>query len=107
MFVLRHDVDGSAAFEREVLPHADRLFRFAMWVERNRADAEDIVQDTMVQARRSFHRFHRGTNCRAWLIASLLRKASQQRRSPIHRNLTDEHILEGLRRLRRAMRKSL
>lgn len=51
-----HESDAWAAFEGEVLPHADRLFRLAMWFERNRADAEDVVQETMMQALRSFHR---------------------------------------------------
>ena len=66
-----HDSDAWTAFEGEVLPHADRLFRLAMWFERNRADAEDVVQETMMQSLRSFHRFRPGTNCRAWLTTIL------------------------------------
>ena len=50
----RHDIERSAAFERAVLPHADRLFRLAMWFECNRAGAEDVVRETMVQAQRSW-----------------------------------------------------
>jgi len=53
------------AFEAEALPHVDRLFRLAMWFERNRAEAEDLVQETMMLALQSFHRFQPGTNCRA------------------------------------------
>src|SRR5262249_57161492 len=69
----RNNSDAWVAFEQEVLPHAPRLFRLAMWHERNRADAEDVVQDTMMQALRSFHRFQPGTNCRSWLITILQR----------------------------------
>ena len=112
--------DAWAAFEAEVLPHADRLFRLAMWFERNRPDAEDVVQDTMVQAFKSFRRFQPGTNCRAWLITILQRVVSNRRRSkgrsivvsdPDDRianaafvaaaaqHLTDEDLLASLRRL--------
>ena len=76
-----HESDAWAAFEREVLPHADRLFRLAMWFERNRADAEDVVQETMMQALRSFHRYQPGTNCRAWLTTILQRIVSNRRRA--------------------------
>jgi RNA polymerase sigma-70 factor (ECF subfamily) len=118
---LRNDSDAWAAFELEVLPHAARLFRLAMWLERNRADAEDIVQDTMMQALRSFHRFQPGTNCRAWLITILQRVASNRRRAkgrsilvsdsddriaqtvpfvpPVPQTLTDETVLASLQRL--------
>jgi len=118
---LHGDSDAGTAFEREVLPHADRLFRLAMWLERNRADAEDVVQDTMMQALRSFHRFQPGTNCRAWLVTILQRIVSNRRRSrgrsilvsdpddriantapfvpPVPQELTDEVVLESLRRL--------
>ena len=113
--------DAWSAFEGEVLPHADRLFRLAMWFVRNRADAEDVVQDTMIQALKSFHRFQPGTNCRAWLTTILQRIVSNRRRAagrsivvddpddriaqtvpfvpPVPQELTDEAVLGTLRRL--------
>lgn len=48
---------GWASFEAEALPHAPRLFRLAMWLERDRHEAEDLVQETLTQALQSFHRF--------------------------------------------------
>jgi RNA polymerase sigma-70 factor (ECF subfamily) len=117
----RDDSAGRAAFEVEVLPHAGRLFRLAMWFERNRADAEDVVQETMMQALRSFHRFEPGTNCRAWLTTILQHIVSNRRRAkgrsivvndpddriahtvpfvpPVPQHLTDELVLSSLRRL--------
>src|SRR3954470_5001330 len=71
-----------AAFEAEALPHLDRLFRLAMWLERNRPEAEDLVQETMMQALQSFHRFRPGTNCRAWLTTILQNVRSNRRRAP-------------------------
>lgn len=59
------------AFEAEAMPHLDGLFRHAVWLERNRSAAEDLVQETLVQALQSFHRFTPGTNCRAWLLTIL------------------------------------
>jgi RNA polymerase sigma-70 factor (ECF subfamily) len=109
------------AFEAEAMPHADRLFRHAMWLTRNRAEAEDLVQETMVQALQSFHRFTSGTNCRAWLVTILqhvrsnrLRKqgrvivdsALEERAAnvvpfvpPIPDRLTDEDMLLAMREI--------
>ena len=72
--------DGSrwTLFEAEALPHVDRLFRLALWLERDRAEAEDLVQETFAEALLSFHRFERGTNCRAWLI-SIMRHLRSKR----------------------------
>jgi hypothetical protein len=60
-----HDAGSSdglwTAFEAEAMPHVDRLFRLAMWWERDRGEAEDLVQDALVQALQSFHRFTGGT----------------------------------------------
>jgi RNA polymerase sigma-70 factor (ECF subfamily) len=51
--------------------HLDSLYRFALRLTHNRAEAEDVVQDTCVRAFRSFHRFNPGTNSRAWLFTIL------------------------------------
>lgn len=77
------------AFESEAMPHLDRLFRLAMWWERDRREAEDLVQETLVQALQSFHRFVPGTNCRAWLVAILQHVRSNRRRARM-RQLTVE-----------------
>jgi RNA polymerase sigma-70 factor (ECF subfamily) len=88
------------AFEADAMPHADRLFRLAMWLERDRREAEDLVQDTMVQALRSFHRFTPGTNCRAWLVTILQHVRSNRRRARQRRDAfeeVDERIAETAR----------
>ncbi len=54
-------------FETEAMPFMPDLYRVAMWLTRNRTEAEDLVQETMMQAIKSFHRYELGTNCRAWL----------------------------------------
>ena len=53
-----------AVFEAEAMPHVSSLFRIAMWLTRNQADAEDLVQETLTEGLGSFHRFTHGTNCR-------------------------------------------
>jgi RNA polymerase sigma-70 factor (ECF subfamily) len=58
-------------FESEAMPHAADLYRVAVWLTRDPAEAEDLAQETMFQALKSFHRFEKGTNCRAWLIRIL------------------------------------
>ena len=63
------------------MPHASGLFRLAMWLERDRREAEDLVQETMLQALKSFHRYSRGTNCKAWLITILHHVRANRRRA--------------------------
>lgn len=55
-------------FERDVLPLLDQLYRAARRHTGSPADAEDLVQETMIKAYRGFHRFEDGTNVRAWLL---------------------------------------
>jgi RNA polymerase sigma-70 factor (ECF subfamily) len=54
-------------FEEEAMPFTQDLFRVAMFLKRNKDLAEDLVQETMMQAFKSFHRYKLGTNCKAWL----------------------------------------
>jgi RNA polymerase sigma-70 factor (ECF subfamily) len=68
-------------FEAVALPHLESLFRLALWLERDRHGAEDLVQETFAQALQSFHRFEPGTNCRAWLVSILQHLRSNRRRT--------------------------
>jgi RNA polymerase sigma-70 factor (ECF subfamily) len=64
----RQNDDGRLkAFEAEALPHLADLYRIARWIVGGREDAEDLVQETLSEALRSFHNYERGTNCRAWM----------------------------------------
>jgi len=86
-----------ALFESEALPFHIDLYRLAKWLLRNQAEAEDLVQETFVEALRSFHRFEKGTNCRAWLIKIMYHLLSKRRRYTSRLQLvgdSDEQIAE-------------
>ena len=68
------------AFEEEALVHLDELYRVARRVTSGATEAEDLVQETCLRGWRSFHRFERGTNCRAWLYTILFRTLGERRR---------------------------
>jgi RNA polymerase sigma-70 factor (ECF subfamily) len=70
MFRRRQPADADA-FGAEVLRYLEPLYATAMRLTRNRADAEDLVQDTIVKALRFSDQFERGTNLRAWLSTIL------------------------------------
>src|SRR5881409_184786 len=63
--------EQAARFEVEALGYIDSLYRTALRLTRNPADAEDLVQDTYLKAFRSADRFEPGTNLRAWLFTIL------------------------------------
>ena len=67
-------------FDRVALVCLPELLRFAVRLCRERPAAEDLVQETYLQAWRSFHRFQTGTNCRAWLYKILFFVHGQRRR---------------------------
>ena len=59
--------EKAARFEREVVPLHEVLYQHALHMCHNHADAEDLVQDTMVKAYSSFHSFVPDTNLKTWL----------------------------------------
>jgi RNA polymerase sigma-70 factor (ECF subfamily) len=66
-----------SAFDRYVLPEIDVLFRVARSLTHNTADAEDLVQDTLIRAHRAIDRFD-GRYPRAWLL-TIMRNANINR----------------------------
>jgi RNA polymerase sigma-70 factor (ECF subfamily) len=110
-----------ADFEAEAMPHAADLYRIAYWLLRDREEAEDLVQETFAEALKSFHRYERGTNCRAWL-STIMHHVNAKRKMklgrlqlvedteeqiaetlafepPIPQSLTDEDVLAAMERV--------
>jgi RNA polymerase sigma-70 factor (ECF subfamily) len=79
---------GADDFSAEALQFLEPLFATAMRLTRNRADAEDLVQDTYVKAFRHSAQFKRGTNLRAWLY-TILHNTWRNRRRDASREAVD------------------
>lgn len=62
------------------MPHTPGLLRFARRLTSEPAQAEDLVQETMLSAWRAFHQFRAGTNARAWLFRILINAFYARRR---------------------------
>jgi len=78
-------------FEAAAIPHLNDLFRTAVHLVRDRTEAQDLIQNTYLQAWKSFHRFELGTNCRAWLFKILFNEIRHYRR----RWSTNKTVQEG------------
>jgi RNA polymerase sigma-70 factor (ECF subfamily) len=97
-------------FDAEVLPHLDKLYANALRLTRAHADAEDLVQETVLRAFRFFDRFERGTNVKAWLLriqyntfVNRYRRSTKEREikdsmshEPIGDDLVSRHALRAL-----------
>ncbi|GJG86724.1 ECF RNA polymerase sigma factor SigR [Gemmatimonadetes bacterium T265] len=57
------------AFERLTMPHLADVARFARSLTRDAARADDLVQETYLQALRGWHTFHADADPRRWLFA--------------------------------------
>jgi len=109
-------------FEMEAMRHLDDLFRTAKRLTLNQTDAEDLVQETFMQAWKSFDHYEPGTNCRAWLYKILFNKFDHYRRkkytqakyfqeadeltflsaaysAPVNERLTDGEVIKALDKL--------
>jgi len=67
-------------FEAEAIQHIDDLYRTAKRLTRSETEADDLVQETYMQAWKSFDHYELGTNCRAWLYKILFNKFDHHRR---------------------------
>jgi RNA polymerase sigma-70 factor (ECF subfamily) len=110
----------TAEFEAESLPHMNDLYRAAVRMLQDPGKAGDAVQETYLIAWKSFGKYRRGTNCRAWLFQILFNVVRHERRSwfkwitgkeddlsegqlaapvPVPERLTDADILAALDKL--------
>lgn len=61
----------SRHFRGLIEPHLDALFRAAFRLARNKADAEDLVQETCVRAYRRISELDESRHVKAWLLRVL------------------------------------
>jgi RNA polymerase sigma-70 factor (ECF subfamily) len=96
-------VADPADFIDAASPYMDALYSAALRMTRNRADAEDLVQETYLRAYRGYSRFEEGTNLRAWLYRILtntfINSYRAKQRRPDERELDDVEDLYLYRRL--------
>ncbi len=76
------------AFAAEVLSYLEPLYATALRLTRQRADAEDLVQDTFVKAFRFADQYTPGTNLKAWLY-TILHNTWRNRRRDAARDTVD------------------
>ena len=80
--------DKKEDFEKVVLPHLTYLYRVAFClVRKNKEDSEDLVQETIIKAYKSFHQLHHIEKCRAWLTSILyntfINKFRKEKEDPV------------------------
>ena len=92
-----------ARFAEQAMEHMPSLYAAAMRMTRNKADAEDLVQETYLKAYRAFGGFQEGTNLRAWLYRILtntfINIYRAKKRRPEESDLEDVEDLYLYRRL--------
>ncbi len=98
--------DGKSNFESEALVHLDTLYNVALRLAGSAADAEDLVQETVLKAYRSWDKYQPGTNCRAWLVTILrntfinqFRKQSKKPATVHFESVEDVSVFESIREL--------
>ena len=103
--------DSSASFEHEVTPLLDGLYRHAMRMTRNHADAEDLLQDTIAKAYAGFHSYQPGAGVGAWMhrimINHYINGYRKKHRRPVQHltdNITDQQLARNPERSSTAMR---
>ena len=77
-------------FETEAIAQLSALLGVASRLTRNNADAQDLVQDTLLKAMRARDQFETGTNMRAWLLRILTNTfINRYRRGGLERSVLD------------------
>ena len=94
-----HDIANSkvarAQFEWHVMRHLNSGFNLACWILRNEHDAEDVVQDSVLKAWKSFEQFQ-GDDGKPWFLKIVrngcYRHLEKRKNAPIQ---LDEDVAVG------------
>jgi RNA polymerase sigma-70 factor (ECF subfamily) len=93
------DPELTDRFVSHALPYLNQLQDRARQMTRNAADAEDLVQETLLKAYAGFNTFAEGTNIRAWLFRIMtnthincLRRAQRRPSEYLTDHITDREL---------------
>ena len=93
------DPELTARFVNDALPYLNQLSDRARRLTHNAADADDLVQETMLRAYAGFNTFSEGTNLRAWLSRIMtdtyingLRRAQHRPSEYLTDHITDRQL---------------
>jgi RNA polymerase sigma-70 factor, ECF subfamily len=78
-------MNDDSDFERDVMPFSAELYRRALGYTRNAADAEDLVQETLLKAFKAYHKLCGEPHFRAWLLRIMRNTWISDYRSRLHR----------------------
>src|ERR1700750_3460146 len=93
--VLASRLGADRSFERLYRKHAGDVYRYALVVMRNQADAEGVTQTTFVNAYRAFQRGERPQKPQNWLIA-IAHNVCRQRYRQSQRRPSEVAFEDGL-----------
>lgn len=80
-------------FEVRLLESSTLAFRVAFGVLRHREDAEDVAQDALAKAYRSFRQLRDRERFRAWLVRMTWRLAIDRRRGETRRVTREQQVV--------------
>ncbi len=76
------ELPSGREFDALLTPLLPTAYRAAIYLTRNQADAEDVVQDAVLLALRGFDGFQPGTNFKAWFMRILTNVFYARGRTP-------------------------
>jgi RNA polymerase sigma-70 factor, ECF subfamily len=91
----RIQAGDKAACELCIEKHEDVLYRLALRLMKNEADAEDVVQETFINAFKAIDSFEGRSSLGTWLYRIAYNNAMMRLRRPSPDTLSVEEALEG------------
>jgi len=93
-----HGVNDTTVMEAMVVEYRTPVYRLALSILRDPADAQDVTQDTFIQAAAGLHTYQVGTNFKAWLLRIAINNCHMiQRKRAARRAL--QHAWDSIARL--------
>lgn len=84
-------------FNKLIAGHIDDVYKFAYWLSGNQTVAEDVTQETLMRAWKSFDNLKDAKAAKSWLLTTVRRENARYfaRRHPQETEMPDEKLIAG------------